>query len=143
MNKLIAIVAVLAVVAGLAFYFSGNSSPELGSIRTGVPTHFTTGFKVGVAGDLVRELNCDTASWNPASIATSTLDGGAYATTSVTLTGAAIGDLCLASFSVTSTAAAFSCDIVEANTAVVKLANVGTVALDMATGTLKTCNIGF
>lgn len=142
MNKLLALVAVLAVVAGLAFYWSGGDEPTLGSIRT-IQDHFTSGFKVGPAGASIKEVNCGTATWNPASIATSTIDGAAYATTSVTLTGAAIGDLCLASFSVTSTAAAFSCDIVEANTAVVKLANVSSIPLDMATGSLKTCNIGF
>lgn len=82
--------------------------------------------------------NCGTASWNPSSIATSTL--ASVATTSIALTGAALGDVCLASLtSATSSDAQVTCVINSAATSTIQIVNLGASALDLATGTAKVC----
>jgi hypothetical protein len=73
-----------------------------------------------------------TAVYDPPSIAS-----GASASTTVTVTGAAIGDMVLASFSLDLLGLSLSASVTAANTVTVVLSN-GTVgAVDLASGTLK------
>lgn len=82
--------------------------------------------------------NCATATWNPGSIATSTL--AAATSTSITLTGLALGDVCLGSLtSATTSDAQITCTATAANTAILQIVNLGAAAVDYATGTAKVC----
>lgn len=84
--------------------------------------------------------NCATASWNPGSLASSSADGINETSTDIAVTGAALGDSCIASLdSATSTSAFFGCNISGTATGTITLLNTGTAALDLATGTAKIC----
>ena len=79
----------------------------------------------------VGELSA-TATWNPASVAS-----GAQATTTVTVTGAALGDHAIASFSLDLAGAVLNAYVSAANTVTVVLSNMTAGAIDLASGTLS------
>lgn len=84
--------------------------------------------------------NCGTATWNPGSLASSSVDGISATSTDIVVTGAALGDSCIGSLdSATSTSAIFSCNISGAATGTITLLNTGSAALDVVTGTAKVC----
>lgn len=84
--------------------------------------------------------NCGSATWNPASVASSSVDGISSVTTDIAVPGLALGDICVASLdSSTSTSAFFTCTATGAATGTISLFNRGTAALDLATGTAKIC----
>ena len=84
--------------------------------------------------------NCGTLTWNPGSIASSSIDGISATSTDVAVAGAALGDVCIASLdSATSTSAIFSCNISATATGTITMLNTGTAALDVVTGTAKIC----
>ena len=72
------------------------------------------------------------ATWNPASIA----DGG-YATTTVSVPGAELGDFALASFSIDISALDLSCYVSAADTVTVVLSNHTAGAVDLNSATLR------
>ncbi len=100
----------------------------------------TTGSVAIGDGTAISKYSCATATWNPGSVATSTL--AAVTSTNVALTGAVLGDLCLGSLtSATTSDAQVQCNITGTATATISLTNVGAAALDLATGTAKVCYI--
>lgn len=59
------------------------------------------------------------------------------ATTTVTVTGAAVGDICLARMSISGGGLMFHCDVTAANTATVTAHNGTAGAIDLGSGTLS------
>lgn len=72
-----------------------------------------------------------TATWNPSSIA-----AGATETTTVTVSGASLGDFSLASFSLSLQGMQLTSYVSAANTVTVVLSNLTGSAVDLASGTL-------
>lgn len=130
-NLLIAFLLGTTLVLGFLYL---QPAPQLGANPS---NEF---LKPVVFHDEITLNNCGTATWNPGSLASSSVDGVSATTTNVTVTGLALGDSCIGSLSsATSTAALFSCNVSAANTGTVTLINTGSVALDLATGTAKVC----
>lgn len=77
-----------------------------------------------------------TATWNPGSIASKDTVGASFAAQTVTVTGAALGDLVLASFSLDVTDLVLTADVTAADTVTVVLSNPTASAVDLASGTL-------
>ena len=85
------------------------------------------------------------ATWNPSSMAAATTTGvglgviSGYTTTTLTLTGAAVGDFVIVSFdSATSTDLwTISGKVSAASTALITIVNYSTAALDLTTSTLR------
>ena len=73
-----------------------------------------------------------TATWNPGEIAV-----GASTTTTVTVSGAVLGDFVLASFSLTLGGLTMSAYVSATSTVTVVLANLTGAVVDLASGTLK------
>lgn len=73
-----------------------------------------------------------TATWDPASIA-----AAAQATTTVTVTGARLGDTAMASFSLDLQGMQMTAYVSAANTVTVVLRNGTAAAIDLASGTLR------
>lgn len=91
-------------------------------------------------GTAITAYKCATATFNPGSLATSTITNAT--TTDIALTGAVTGDTCSASLdSATSSAIAVACNITGNATATLRVSNLGTTnaAIDIATGTAKVC----
>lgn len=125
-------VLALVVVTGL---YLGNAANVGG---TGQTEYFFKSFMggIGIGGNA-----CATATWNPASAGTSSVNA-AIVSTDITLPGAVMGDSCLGSLtSATSSNASISCFITGTATATIRMLNIGTGALDLATGTAKVCTI--
>lgn len=113
-----------------------STSPSSGEVRG---TTLTITGATTLTGETTLG-NCGTATWNPASLASSSVDGINEASTDIALTGAALGDVCFGSLdSATSTSAVFLCNISGTATGTITLLNTGTGALDLATGTAKVC----
>jgi hypothetical protein len=72
-----------------------------------------------------------TGTWDPASIAS-----GATVTTTLTVSGASLGDFTLASFSLTIAGLQLTSYVSAANTVTVALSNLTGSAVDLASGTL-------
>ena len=73
-----------------------------------------------------------TATWNPSSVS-----AGSYVSTTVTVSGAALGDVALASFSLDIQEMQINATVSAANTVEVTLYNLTGSAIDLASGTLK------
>lgn len=159
--KLWQFLVLLAVVAGgFGFVFlslQGDGTGAYAPVVQKVP--FTQGFYAGTtrqlsvdnAGNLTTSGtvtlngettlgNCATATWNPGSLASSSIDGINETSTDIALSGSALGDVCFGSLtSATSTSAVFLCNISGTATGTLTLLNTGTGALDLVTGTAKVC----
>ena len=72
-----------------------------------------------------------TGAWNPASIAS-----GATATTTLTVSGASLGDFTLASFSLSLAGLQLTSYVSEADTVTAVMSNLSGAAVDLASGTL-------
>jgi hypothetical protein len=91
-----------------------------------------TGNQVGVHSMGIGQA-ATTATWNPGS-----LTSGTETTTDVTVTGAALGDFVLVSFSLDVDDLALTAQVTSANTVTVQLLNLkGGAATDLGSGTLK------
>lgn len=110
------------------------------AFRDGVMTANVSSSQVQIGGGTaITSFSCNTASWNPLSIGTSSVNIAATST-DIALTGAVVGDTCSGSLtSATSSAARIQCTITGNATATLGLLNTGTAALDLATGTAKVC----
>lgn len=73
-----------------------------------------------------------TATWNPGSVA-----AGSSTTTTVTVSGATLGDFVLASFSLDLQGLTLAHYVSSSNTVTVVLSNMTASAIDLASGTLK------
>lgn len=92
---------------------------------TAPPTTYSDGYYIPIT--LIGS-----ASWNPGSIA-----DGDEAVTDVTVTGAALGDYAVASFSVDTADLAISASVTATNTVTVSLLNNTGGAIDLASGTVR------
>jgi hypothetical protein len=88
---------------------------------------FSTGTESANAGFLEGSV-----TWDPASVA-----NGAQVTKTVTVTGAALGDFAIPSFSLDTAGLSLSADVTSANTVTVKLHNTSGGAVDLASGILR------
>lgn len=91
-------------------------------------------------GTAISKYSCTTASWNPGSVATSTITNST--SSDIALSGAVVTDICGASLSsATSSAIRVGCAITGAATATISITNLGTTnaAIDLATGTAEVC----
>lgn len=105
-----------------AIYVADSSSiSQLGALRIGAGTATITSHRTG------------TTTWDPASIA-----DGAMTTTTVTVSGALVGNVCTPSFSLAVPAGAIlTCNITANSVATVTLFNKTGGALDLASGTVR------
>lgn len=95
-------------------------------------------------GTAITGRKCATATWNPGSLDpfVSSTVATAVTSTNIALSGAVMGDLCEGSLSSgTSSAASINCFMSGTATATIRLINLGSTALDLATGTAKVCYI--
>jgi hypothetical protein len=134
--------------AGQAFYEvpdfieglnAGSVNRYFAVTRTGSTT--VPAIRVGT-GSYIKEHSCSTLTWNPAAFSSST-----QATTTITLTGAALGDIVLSSFdSATSTELWYSRGkVTSANTVTAGLfpANSAVVSTNLSTSTLRVCYFAY
>lgn len=155
MNKYLIyiIIAVLAFGGGVML---AQPVKNLGGTVENFPVWFTSGIKMGTAGTTLfgsdgsitlnggtalTNYKCATASWNPleaGGLGTST----STATTTIALTGAALGDVCFGAFSLaTSTDVRIGCNVNVAGTTTISVSNLFGTSIDLATGTAKVCYI--
>ena len=90
-----------------------------------------TGTKVSLSSFAVGQAS-GSATWNPGSIA-----NGSFEAKDVTVTGAALGDYAIASFSLDVQDLAISWSVTAANTVTVVLTNNTGAAVNLASGTVK------
>ena len=86
--------------------------------------------QIGIHSLAVGQVKA-TATWNPASVA-----AGSKISTTVTVSGASLGDFVLASFSLDLQELTLTCYVSASNTVEVVLANLTGSAVDLASGTL-------
>lgn len=124
----------------IADIYSGQADVKMisagvvvGPINTGSNT-----LKVGSSGGTVTNILSGTATYNPPSLA-----DGVVATTTVTVTGAVVGDSCTVGFSTYGTIGGINtnCQISTTSVALVTMDNESTVTQDNATGTLTVFTI--
>lgn len=158
MTKNIIIAVLVVALLGLGFVkitpllgATGQTHYQVESFLRGMTFGTTRQSTLGSDGYLtlnggtpVKEVISGTASWNPAALGPLTTSTST-ATTSVTITGAAVGDNCIVGLtSATGTGAfALSCGITSSNTAIVSLRNGDASVLDLATGTLRASVVQF
>ena len=103
-----------------------------GSGNTQLAVRFATGSVIPLATEGKNSNLVGTATYDPGSLA-----DGVGATTTVTVTGAALGDICLVSFSLDLQGITLTSYVSAANTVSVRFQNETTGTLDLASGTLK------
>ena len=130
----------LGAVLGITRYPNSGIAARYLKVSTtaGTASAGTDGtFSIG-GGTEIDLYKCATATWNPGSIATSTL--AAATSTDIALSGAVLGDLCIGSLnSATTTAAQVTCAVTATGTTTIQLVNLSETAVDYATGTARTC----
>lgn len=116
--------------------FGAQSGPTQYNAMT-----FLAGFKTGSENYTTKTAhNCASATWNPGSIATSTITNST--STDIALTGGLASDKCSATLSsATSSAISVGCNMSGTATATIQITNLGTTnaAIDLATGTAQVC----
>lgn len=116
---------------------AGGNAPNVSPAGTGrlyynPSTHaLNVSLNAGTARPIPTMLS-GTATYDPGSLA-----DGAGATTTVTVTGAALGDIALASFSLDISGISVTAYVSAADTVSVRFQNETTGTLDLAEGTLK------
>lgn len=115
--------------------FTGSQEAVRVSINNyfaGCPNGILACFDFDKALGVIAPEKFGTATWNPASVAS-----GAATSTTVTVTGAALGDLADAAFSLAVPAGVvLSAEVTAADTVTVTLLNLSGGAVDLASGTL-------
>ena len=98
---------------------------------------FSTSLAVGSNGTTFNQYRCDTATWDPDSVSSST----APATLDISNTGASLGDPVIASFdSATSTSQWMVYGkVTGSGTSTISLEGVSGAAVDLSTSTAKVC----
>jgi len=137
MTKKILLWVLLGLVVGAigtATLLASPSGDLAAVVVNNASNAFDGGLSIGVNGSLIAKHITATASYNPPSLA-----DGVVATTTVTLTGAVAGDICLAGFTLYGTTGGINvtCQISAADTALVTMDNESGVTRDNATGTLR------
>lgn len=128
-----------AFTEGATFGSTGQLTiSNTGAISNSAAITATGGITIG-SGTAIDLVKCATATWNPGSVGTSTLIAAATST-DIALSGAVMGDTCIASLSSATTSAAWvTCDVTGTATTTVKLVNISSSAVDYATGTARAC----
>ena len=110
---------------------------ELGPDVAGTKTNLVTYLAVEHNTDGTHKFLEGSATWDPGSIA-----NGAEEAKEVTVTGAVLGDVAIASFSLDVTDLAISASVTAADTVTVLLLNNTGGAIDLASGTVRAMVIG-
>lgn len=115
-------------------HFVGDLYNGLGDTKMLSGGYVVGPLKVGTNGGTITTILTGTATYNPPSLA-----DGAIATTTITVTGATVGDNCNVGFSTFGTTGGINlgCQVSATNTALVTMDNESGVTQDNATGTLK------
>lgn len=149
------LIGLVMLLAGLYLGSEMSKPIAFGGLVQNVNPIFTNGLRAGISavqvidetgkitiagGTEIAEHKCATATWNPAGVSSTVM-----ATTSVTITGAALGDIAVASFdSATSTDQWNIHGIVSAaDTVMVSLEKQTVGALDLSTSTARACYFGY
>jgi hypothetical protein len=126
-----------------AMNFVGDVSQGLGKVlmmQNGVfvgPIATSKTVTIGSAGSAVSLIKCGTATWNPASITSST---DSYASTSVTITGATVNDVTwIPSLGTTTNAQDLRITSKVSTTSTVLVLLTASKTVDLATTTIKAC----
>lgn len=128
-----------APIATTTLLTTSGGITNSGALTQSATSTFTGQVTIGTSGTAISAYKCATATWNPDSIGTSTVSGAATST-DIALAGAVMGDTCTGSLtSATTSAASINCFISGTATATIRLLNLGSTALDLATGTAKAC----
>lgn len=124
-------VLIVGVLLLLAFV------PDSTTVRLGGTTNVNdlTVDSITIGSTAFKPLTA-TATWNPGSLGTSTLIASATSS-NVTVTGAVVGNGCYGSITTATTSALLLCNVYVADTATLTLLNIGSSALDLATGTAR------
>ena len=102
-----------------------------GTVTVTNPTGGTlSGTQIGLHSFAVGQVKA-TATWNPSSIAV-----GGFESKDITVSGAALGDFAIASFSLDVSDLVVSAQVTATNTVTVTLANLTSAAVDLASGTV-------
>lgn len=123
-----AVVALLMVV-GLA------TKNNVGTSVENDQKWFSSGIKIGPRTDAsgITQMLINNKSWYPGAIASTS-----QATTTLAVTGASTGNVCLASLTtLTDSRLELNCSVIASNTASVQLVNQSPVSITSATGTLS------
>ncbi len=75
--------------------------------------------------------------WISATVNVADLADGAGASQSITMAGAALGDVCAASISVSTVGLTVTCNVTAANTVIVRVQNETTGSVDLASATFR------
>lgn len=150
-TKIVAWVAILVALAALGTVVLTNGGPTLGgttnfdSLSLSEDLTVTDAATVGSltldTGSTINEHNCGTnTAYDPPSLANL-----ATTTKDVAVTGAAVGDLCIASLSSATGTEPYvlSCNITGSATATVSILNTSGLTVNNPTGTLRACYFGY
>ena len=104
------------------------------------PKFFHNEVTFGVNGTAFNQFNCDTVSWDPASVTSTT-----PTTLDIANAGAALGDVVLASFASATTTDLWRVDgvVTGAGTSTIRLFGNGPTALDLSSATARVCTFQF
>ena len=129
MRRLMALAGIATLVAGVAFAQSVQTRTEI--------VEFLNGIRTSRNGATLKNYRAGSATYDPASLV-----DAAGATTTVTVTGAALGDLALPSFSLDLQGITLTAYVSAANTCSVRFQNESGGTLDLASGTLRCVTLG-
>jgi hypothetical protein len=166
MKKTFTLFAILAIVAvASVIYFSQGKGVQLGRQTIYEAPDFLEGLNASInrsfsvsrtgsttvpairvdSGSYLNEHSCATASYNPASFSSSTI-----ASTTLTMTGAAVGDLALASFATTTSSDQWRAvaNVTGSNQITVSLVAIPgsttwLTGLDIGSATVRACYFGY
>lgn len=146
---IVGILVVLALIVGTVLVLNRPSVSLRGmtnlndltvdSLTTGSVTN--SGAATIGGGTSISKYQCAMATWNPPSLATSTPNGAATST-DIALSGAVLGDLCVASLTTATTSAvSVNCNISATGTSTIRVINTSLGNVDLDSGTAKVCYI--
>lgn len=144
-NVLVLVGAALVVLLVGGFFLIGksldNQKDVLGSALANSSARGSMELRTQLS-DMIKDFTGATysAAYNPASMPSSTANGAlGYASTTVTVTGAAVGDKVAVDFGTSTSADLWvaSGKVTAADTVVVHILNLGGVALDLGSATLR------
>lgn len=95
------------------------------------------------SGTVIQEHGCNTASYDPPFIGTA-YQATSTASTTIALSGAALGDICVASLTTATTSVvSVGCNVSATGTSTFRIQNFGADQIDIATGTARVCYYGY
>ena len=131
LTSLLVSLVVAFLVVGLT---SSKAIPSLGAQIQNDQFWFTGGIKVGnsVNASTINQILTNTKSWYPGAV-----NNVSYATTTLAVTGAVVGNTCLTSLTtMINPNLSIDCSVISANTVAVQITNPSATTSTVATGTL-------